>query len=235
MKRMMLLSGLLAVAGIAGAKTLFSNDFTVDEGFSDGRNINHTARWQAQSGFEAVNTTGEGSVQISEDSKLAKNETFFALSAGDFVVLTVDVTFDELAGTGNPVFGVGLSDATSSSGEHVLSLPALLTLFPKGIGFGSEENRKSLGELDDVKGDTLRLTATFKKSAVPGEFTVMTGLYDVTQGKVLGSASWTEVDQATWNAESLCIAFRGMNLDEVGGHFNIQFFKGEIFFHSRFG
>lgn len=227
--RLLLLIGLAVIVSRVSADTIFSSDFTQTEGFVEGGSINQISGWESQDGFLATDTAAAGLVSAQVSWMRARNNVAFLMERGDRIILTANLQFSITAGGGEPVLGLGISDASSHIGENIPAIPFVIHVYPQGVSFGDGKANKLWFSMDTVKDDTVRLTATLMKSATADVFDITIALYNVTDGTVVGRGSWSTEDSASWNATVFRAAMRSMNMNGLEGRIYIDSLKLERF------
>lgn len=227
MKKLLSILVLSSVVFGAQAEEIFHTNFTAGEGFTEGAELKRSTKWESQDGLIIAESSTKGVLRLEANWARAKNVARFTLAQNERVVITTIAKLSTAPGAGLPVFGIGISDATLHSGNTIPAVETVVTVFPKGVGYGTNLKEKAWAPLNDVNNDDIRLTATITKSANQGQFDIEVEFYNITKQKLLNQASWTETSLDTWKAASLNIGLRGINAKGCVKQFDIDSIKAE--------
>lgn len=188
-------------------------DFTSDEGFSDGVDIDGKQNMNAQSTWDAGDTAGTGYATSVGQWQRARNHISFTLDVGQSVVIETALRLMDADGNWDnaDVFTIGFGDVSQHAGASTPSIGSAIHTFTDGsywFGGDSATNRISVSAADS--GDWIKFTQTITRSATANQFTCTISAVNLTDEVDLRTtaSSWTQsTSDGSWGG-SMTASFR---------------------------
>lgn len=188
----------------AHAAQVLDIDFTYDEGFRDGQDLDGIQDMNAQGTWDAQDTGGTGYAASSAQWQRARNYTSFTLEVDHSVIIETTLRLTDADGTWDDAdtFKIGFAEFAQHAGTNTPSIGSTIHTSTDGgywLGGDASDNRIYVDAED--AGDWVRFTQTIFRSAAGDEFKGYVSATNLTDGVDLGTApvSWTEsTDDGSW-------------------------------------